>query len=287
MKNTELKFKDLIDDLILEINIAKSVAEKIHKSGNIRASGNQVENLIRDKISLFLPDRYLVKQGHIINSDGKVSMQFDIIIFDRLSTPKFFEASDNTVYYPIESVLAVGEIKKTLRNKDIIDFSKKIKYLKVDMNRKLVKNKVYDGPISDLSTLADIVNLKSNRKYKNPLFTFIFAVDCNNVGNLLFSETLEYMPNDIYILNFGYYLYGSLNSDKTFFSKIEDEYPIMNSWAKIEKPGTSCLATMLNNLINHLNKCDIKPFSITNYMSNDEDFGIRGSEVKVFNIIKK
>jgi hypothetical protein len=159
----ELKFCEIIETIIGEINEAKRSSGTIHSAGNIKASGDEVENLIREKISLFLPERYLVKQGHVVNSEGKVSNQFDIIIFDRLNTPKFFESKNETVFYPIESVLAVGEIKKTLRKNDLIDFGKKIKYLKVDMQRKLIENSVFNGQMNDKTSFADIVNMRTDR----------------------------------------------------------------------------------------------------------------------------
>lgn len=109
----QFSFKDAIESKIDDIIVAKNRANKIHRSADIRSSGDEVEILIRETISLFLPEKYLVKQGHIIDEFGNVSNQYDIIIFDRLlSTPKFFEAKNDTVYYPINSVLAVGEIKK-------------------------------------------------------------------------------------------------------------------------------------------------------------------------------
>lgn len=278
-KNRILNFKDIIDNHLLEINITKTIASSIHTSGNIRSSGNQVEDLIREKIRLFLPDRYMVKQGYIINKDGLVSNQFDILIFDRLSTPRFFETSDKSVYYPIESVIAVGEIKKTLTKNHLIEFMEKIKYLKVDMKRPLIENSVYDGIITDKTTLSDIANMKTGRKYKNSLFSFMFAVDCNNVGNILFSKECQYMPNDIYILNYGYYLNGRLQSDDTFVCELEDESQKMDYWAKIKKPGSSCFANLLNHLINHLNESRVEPISIAGYIENEDSFKIKGTEV--------
>lgn len=281
----ELKFKDIISDIIAEILDAKAKSAKIHSAGDIRASGDEVEDLIREKISLFLPERYLVRQGHIVNSEGKVSPQFDIIIFDRLSTPKFFEARNKTVFYPIESVLAVGEIKKTLRENDMIDFGKKIKKLKVDMDRQLVKNSAYGAMISAETTFSDMVNMRTDRKYKNPLFSFLFAIDVENIGDLLFDDTCEYMPNDLYILNYGYYIYGDIDS-KSIKSRIEDEAPIMDSWVRVKVPGTICLAMLFNQLIDHLNKCVIEPFSISNYIADDDDFLINGADVSVLKIPK-
>lgn len=283
--NKELKFKEIIENIIGEINEAKRKSKFIHKAGNIKTSGDEVENLIREKISLFLPERYLVKQGHIINSEGKVSNQFDIIIFDRLNTPKFFEASNETVYYPIESVLAVGEIKKTLRSKDPIEFGKKIRYLKEDMQRKLIVNTAFGNKISNSTLIADLINMTSERKFKNPLFSFIFAIDEEKIENLEVSEGHKYMPNDIYVLNYGYYLFGEIK-DGTIVSMLEDENPMIKTLIEVKKPGINCIGTLLNQLINHLNKCHIEPFSISNYLDTKTDFRITGSDIKAYTLRK-
>lgn len=282
----ELKFRKIIETLIGEINEAKKKSNTIHSAGNIKSSGDEVENLIREKISLFLPERYMVKQGHVVNSEGKISNQLDIIIFDRLNTPKFFESQNDTVFYPIESVLAIGEIKKTLRKGDLIDFGKKIKYLKVDMKRQLIKNSIFGGELTDKTSMTDMVNMRTDRKYKNPLFSFIFAIDEEKIKDIVIDDSYQFMPNDVYVLNYGYYIYGVIDN-KRIITKIEDEEPIMDTWLEVRKPGVICLAMMFNQLIDHLNKCQIEPFSISNYMSDKEDFGIRGSEVSVYGMEKQ
>ncbi len=276
----ELKFRTIIENLIGEINEAKRKSGTIHSAGDINASGAEVENLIREKISLFLPERYLVKQGHIVNSEGKVSNQLDIIIFDRLNTPKFFETHNETIFYPIESVLAIGEIKKTLRKNDLLEFRKKIKFIKCDMNRKLVENTVFGENISDHTSLFDIVNMRTDMKYKNPLFSFLFAIDQEDFDDVLIDDSYKYLPNDVYVLNYGYMIYGEI-INKRINTKIEDEDPIMENWVVIKKPGINCLAMMFNQLIDHLNKCYIEPFSISNYMAN-EDFKLMGVDIKAY-----
>lgn len=274
----ELKFREIISSIVDTINDAKRNSEMIYGAGNIKSSGDEVENLIREKISLFLPEKYMVKQGHIINSEGKVSNQLDIIIFDRLNTPKFFESQDETVVYPIESVLAIGEIKKTLRKNDIIEFGKKIKYIKVNMKRKLIENSVFGGKIRDDTSLSDIVNMPTDKKYKNPLFSFIFAIDVENVNDIRIDDDYKYKPNDIYILNYGYIIYGNI-SNKKIVAKIEDENPLMDTWIEVKKPGVNCLGIMFDQMITHLNNCHIDSFNISNYMLNQEDFVIRGSDI--------
>lgn len=279
----ELKFHEIINNIISEINEAKRKATSIHGAGNIKSSGDEVESLIREKISLFLPERYLVKQGHIVNSEGKVSNQFDIIIFDRLSTPKFFESKNDTVFYPIESVLAVGEIKKTLRKNDMVDFGRKIKYLKVDMDRHLVENTAFGG-IKGKTSFVDLMAMKNNRKYKNPLFSFIFAIDEDGIENLAIDDENLCMPNDIYVLNWGFYLYAKIE-DGRIVTQIEDEDSPLTSLIEVKKPGIVCLATMFNQLITHLNKCHIEPFSLSKYMTDRDVYAIKSDELKAYNVV--
>lgn len=280
----ELKFEQIIENIIGDINEAKRKSSSIHRAGNIKASGDEVEDLIREKISLFLPERYLVKQGHVVNSEGKVSNQLDIIIFDRFNTPKFFETQNNTVFYPIESVLAIGEIKKTLRPNDIIDFGKKIKYLKEDMKRTLIPNTIFGGKLDGNSTLNDMIHMQTDRKNKNPLFSFIFAIDVEDIDKLEVDN--KNMPNDVYILNHSMFLSGKIEN-KRILHQLEDEHDEVEGLIHINKSGVLCMATLFNQLIDHLNKCYIDPFSVSNYMTNDSVFGILGKEIKAYDMRKK
>lgn len=267
-----------------EIQLIAKKSDIAHGAGDIRDSGDIVENLIRKKIELFLPERYLVKKGHIIDSSGNVSNQLDIIIFDRLNTPKFFESSDDTVYYPIESVLAIGEIKKTLYNNDIGKFTDKIEFIKTKMKHELVSNSVFGGHPSPDASLDHIVNMDITRKFCNSLFTFIIAIDVDNYNELNFPVNCKYMPNDIYILNKCAIVYGKINSDKTFDYYTFDENPDNDSIIQIDCNSYICFGTLLNNLINHLNKSYIRPYSISKYMIGNGDFSVQGSSIKMFKI---
>lgn len=284
--NKELHFHQIIEGIIEQINSCKKSSENIFKAGDIKSSGIEVEDFIREKISLFLPERYLVKQGHVVNADGKVSPQLDVIIFDRLNTPKFFESRDNTVFYPIESVLAIGEIKKTLRESDVVDFGKKIKFIKDDMERKLVKNTIFEG-IKDETSFFDLVHMRSDRKNKNPLFSFVFAIDHvkPNDPSFKLSDTGQFMPNDIYVLNTGYYLFGTIING-SIRSHLEDEDGNFNELLEIKKPGIHCLSTLLFQLVEHLNKCYVEPFSIANYISNQEIYTIEGENINRYSLKK-
>lgn len=62
----------------------------------------------------YLPNRYAVESGIIIDSQGKTSDQIDIVIFDPQYTPKLF-VEDETRFILVESVYAVFEVKPKIQ----------------------------------------------------------------------------------------------------------------------------------------------------------------------------
>ncbi len=61
-------------------------------------------------IKRYMPDRYAVDTGIIIDSDGKTSDQIDVVIFDNQYTPTLLD-QQNHRFIPVESVYAVFEVK--------------------------------------------------------------------------------------------------------------------------------------------------------------------------------
>jgi len=267
MINKKFEFENIVENICKEINLLSDISKNVHTAGNIKESGNVVESVIREKISSFLPDKYLVKQGHIINSEGMVSPQFDIIIFDRLTTPRFFESKNETVFFPIESVLAVGEIKRTLQRGGSDEFSKKIKFLKDDMKRELIDNPVFGGGIKANATFSDIAYMRTDIKYKNSLFPFIIAINFNKEGKLNFKSNIKFLPSDICILNWGYYVYGSMENSNIRMCN-NDEEPNINSMLSMKANNIFCLSHLLSRIINHLNNCQVEPFGVSRYIKN-------------------
>jgi len=85
----------------------------VDEGGNLVHSGEfgmYREKLAREFISNFIPQRMGIDTGFLINSQGKISTQCDIVIYDKTATPLM--RSDNLqTFFPIESVCAVGEVK--------------------------------------------------------------------------------------------------------------------------------------------------------------------------------
>ncbi len=114
-------------DKIFELNIkyieyllAKSLFshQYIH---NIAQSGSDVENEIREIFKNIIPERYRITHGYIVwaknqNIEPSISPQVDLMIVDTLVPHSLFvvDKRSGMEIVPLEAVLAVFEIKRTL-----------------------------------------------------------------------------------------------------------------------------------------------------------------------------
>lgn len=64
-------------------------------------------------LSEYLPKRYCVDKGFVVDSKGSVSDQIDIIVFDRQYTPFVFH-QNGAKYIPAEAVYAIIECKQDI-----------------------------------------------------------------------------------------------------------------------------------------------------------------------------
>jgi len=92
---------------------AKKSVGIIHKTGDMDASGDELEMPFRHMLAKRLPLRYYVGHGHIVGSDLSVSPQFDVIIVDSSVTQILYDGKNGTQYFPCESVYAVGEVESS------------------------------------------------------------------------------------------------------------------------------------------------------------------------------
>lgn len=78
--------------------------------------GNISENSWRNLLKTYLPERYRVAQAFVVDSQGNISEQLDLVIFDRQYSPFLFYV-EGACYIPAESVYAVFEIKQSANKK--------------------------------------------------------------------------------------------------------------------------------------------------------------------------
>ena len=80
--------------------------------------GNISENSWRKVLGTYLPERYRVAEAFVVDSEGNISEQLDLVIFDRQYSPFLFYV-EGACYIPAESVYAVFEIKQSATKKQL------------------------------------------------------------------------------------------------------------------------------------------------------------------------
>lgn len=73
------------------------------------------EELAKKWLELYVPENFGIGSGFIINSSGSISTQCDIVIYDKITTPKI-ENISNQRFFPVETVSCVGEIKSDINS---------------------------------------------------------------------------------------------------------------------------------------------------------------------------
>jgi hypothetical protein len=81
--------------------------------------GEVNEQLFIDVLKHYLPRRYGVEQGIVIDSDGRTSDQIDIVIYDRQYTPPLLKQMSHR-YILAEAVYGVLEVKASLNKEYLV-----------------------------------------------------------------------------------------------------------------------------------------------------------------------
>jgi len=117
---------NLHEILLGEQKILQARLNTIRQSaGHPTAVGDGAEDGWCDWFREFLPSRYQVSKGFVVDSQGTRSEQQDIIIHDRQYSPLLWESGGHT-YVPAESVYAIFEVKQSLNAENIEYAGKKV-----------------------------------------------------------------------------------------------------------------------------------------------------------------
>lgn len=91
-------------------------------------AGDSREHPARRQLERLLPPAAGVGSGVVIDCTGRASKQQDVVIYDRSVTPVFsVNENPSATYYPVEGVIAVGEIKTNVGRTELVDAFAKVK----------------------------------------------------------------------------------------------------------------------------------------------------------------
>lgn len=285
-KLSKLPFLDVLQADARCLIAARDKARLIHKSGDIDASGDEVEQPVRKLFSDKLPGLCHVGHGHIIDASHAISPQLDVIIADRAATPILFRCENGTEYIPYECVYAIGETKTSYSKakKPIHKFTDTIRRIRSELNRAKTPTNYLGNGIA----LGDRFVLSDNRPYKNPLFSFMLFVggdhfEITDVSDLYKTEPPENLPNVVCILDQGLLLYikiqkkeegpyafKSINIVPEFVTKTEGQE---DHWAFIPYGDNSNRPAMTFGvlwflLMEHLRDCILSEPRLLQYISD-------------------
>lgn len=129
------------------------------------------ENVLKSILSKYIPKRYAVDSGFVIDASGSRSEQIDIIIYEANYTP-VFEIVDGKRFFPCETVVVVGQVRTKIGSrKDMQDCMNNIKSVKqLDRSNRGTNQMITGSGISLRGLKFD-----PNKEYRDQIFGFIFC----------------------------------------------------------------------------------------------------------------
>lgn len=111
----KIDIKSLFKNMQLQMLATFNTQELITHPGT---KGDATENNWLSWMKEFLPKRYAADKAFIIDSDGNLSEQIDIVIYDKQYSPIVFK-QNGALYITAESVYAVFEVKQELNKQNL------------------------------------------------------------------------------------------------------------------------------------------------------------------------
>ena len=124
----KINIRDIFLGLQKQMRSKLSLNKKILTHPVAKGDASECEWI--NMLTAYLPSRYCADRAFVIDFEGNVSDQIDIVIYDRHYSP-FILKQDGSTYIPSESVYAVIEVKPTLNKKNIEYASKKANSVRI------------------------------------------------------------------------------------------------------------------------------------------------------------
>src|ERR1700733_2887135 len=108
---TEWSLSVLLGGLHEEIQQKLATARKAFSHPGTK--GDASEGVWLEMLKTYLPQRYRATEGHVVDSEGAISDQIDVLVFDRQYSPFIFEFQGQIII-PAEAVYAAFEAKQSI-----------------------------------------------------------------------------------------------------------------------------------------------------------------------------
>lgn len=128
---------------------------KQNKALNKTDEGSLVEAIVVDFLDRYLPKKLSVGRGYVMNSEGKTSLQQDIVIFNAEDYVPL-KNTQGVQFYTIESVYATVEVKSTFTKPTLKKANKNTNSIKY-LSGTAIRIDATSGEIEDISQYGSVV----------------------------------------------------------------------------------------------------------------------------------
>jgi len=156
-------------------SVAETLKIKFEKQAKILGHPGEVgtgrENVLKSILSTYIPKRYVIDSGFVVDALGKRSKQMDIVIYEANYTP-VFEIVEGKKFFPCETVVAVGQVRTTIGSrKEMQECLNNIKSVKQLDRSNNGTNLLITGPGISLQG----VKFDPSKEFRDQIFGFIFC----------------------------------------------------------------------------------------------------------------
>lgn len=256
-----------IENFLNEYLSSREVFEDLDKRNKLLHPGEYGtyrEKICDELIKFSIPSKFETGTGFLINSFEEVSTQTDVLIYDLNNTP-VIQNDSKTRFFPVETVVSVGEIKSKLSMASLCEAA--VKLAKIKKIKRISPSNFF------------CVNNQSKKNFSpdvdchDTIFSFLICEEIENFKSEKVFEELhkayinakveyEYRHNIILSLNNGTLTYKNQFTDlpkeipvnqkmyvpKVLDKEFENDIVVGNDYEKI-----SYLLTSLSNFLMNVN----------------------------------
>jgi hypothetical protein len=140
----EQDFKKFFESINKELMAIKDRIGSLIGDASPGENGGYREAILKNTISKFLPKKYSMGTGFVINKDKKITKQIDIIIYDN-SSPVLFREGDFVIVLA-SMVKAIIEVKSSIQTtSELIEIIKKCEENAVKIEAVALHDRLFNG----------------------------------------------------------------------------------------------------------------------------------------------
>jgi hypothetical protein len=202
-------FSGILQQLQTEVDLINSLVPHNSTKGTLN------EQSLHRILASFLPSRYSIGSGLVVDSFGQRSRQVDLVVYDEFHMPKLFRTTSQ-VLFPVETVFACIEVKTSVSKADLNEIAQENQHI-----NQLKHSVPFINHLSPSKSLPSAIEF--SELTTRPPLTFLVAYHCDTNHPLTarkwFEESSEkdLLPDITLLLDLGMIVCRPKSIEKSVF----------------------------------------------------------------------